>query len=69
MGSESQHDKIDELASTIDDMKTTVDELSAEDPLPDADVTNLNVDIVYIGLLVMDMAHSIKVAQVIDQQR
>ncbi len=43
MGSESQQDKIDELASTIDDMKTTVDELAAEDPLPDADATNLDV--------------------------
>ena len=43
MGSDSQRDKIDELASTIDDMKTTVDELAAEDPLPDADATNLNV--------------------------
>ena len=43
MGSASQQDKIDDPASMIDDMKTTVDELAAEDPLPDADATNLNV--------------------------
>ena len=42
MGSKSQQDKIDELAALIDDMKTTVDELAAEDPLPDADATNLD---------------------------
>jgi outer membrane murein-binding lipoprotein Lpp len=42
MGSESHQDKIDELASTIDDMKITVDELAAGDPVPDADATNLD---------------------------
>jgi hypothetical protein len=41
MGSESKQGKIEELASTIDDMKTTADELAAGQ-LPDADVTNVN---------------------------
>jgi hypothetical protein len=41
MGSDSHHDKIEELASTIDDMKVTVDELAAE-PLPDTNVASLD---------------------------